>query len=234
MTSASFEGNLALNDDGPAGPGNDGGPSGARARQARRVFIGLLAVGAIVWAVFAFGVMPGVIRDAYAGDGPSILVRAMEHKHAHSVGHYLSKWNKMSLGLLGAWLGTGAVLLLTTSRWFARTVAGTATPGTLGAMRMLICLILALVVYRDFRLAPLALLPDSQRISMGVMDYFYTYFGLAHIVHNATLLETLKWVTFALCLVGAIGFKTRIVLPVLALMYLPLAGMPRSYFWFNH
>src|SRR5687768_8047153 len=234
MTSASFEGNLALRDD--DGLNGAGGPAGSgdRARQARRWFIGLLAVGAIIWAVFAWGVMPGVIRDAYAGDGPSVLVKAMEHKAKYAVDHYLGKWNKAALGLLAAWLGTGGILLLTTSRWFARTVAGTATPGTLGAMRMLICLILALVVARDFRLAPLALLPDSQRISMGVMDYFYTYFGLAHIVHNATLLETLKWVTFALCLVGAIGFKTRIVLPVLALMYLPLAGMPRSYFWFNH
>lgn len=228
MTSASFEGNLPLGDDGL------NGPEAARGRQVRRWFIALLTAGAVVWAVFAWGVMPGIIRDAYEGHGPSVLVKAMEHKHAYPVEHYLGKWNKAALGLLGAWLGTGGVLLMTSSRWFARNVARTATPGTLGAMRMLVCLILALVVARDFRLAPLALLPDSQRISMGVMDFFYDKLGLVHIVHNAALLETLKWVCFALCLVGAVGFKTRIVLPVLALMYLPLAGMPRSYFWFNH
>lgn len=233
MTSASFEGNLALSDD--DGLNGAGGLNGsARARQARRWFIGLLAAGAILWAVFAWGVMPGVIRDAYAGDGPALLVKAMEHKSKYAVDHYLGKWNKAALGLLAAWLGTGGILLMTTSRWFARNVARTATPGTLGAMRMLVCLILALVVFRDFRLAPLALLPDSQRHEMGVMDFFYDKLGLVHIVHNAPLLETLKWITFALCLVGAIGFKTRIVLPILALMYLPLAGMPRSYFWFNH
>jgi hypothetical protein len=232
MTSASFEGNLALGDDGGLNGADPG--HAARGRQARRWFIGLLAAGAIIWAVFAWGVMPGVIRDAYAGHGPSVLVRAMEHKSNYAVEHYLGKWNRMSLGLLAAWLGAGGILLMTTSRWFARTVAGTATPGTLGAMRMLVCVILALVVARDFRLAPLAALPDSQRISMGVMDFFYGKLGLAHVVHNAAALETLKWVCFALCLVGAVGFKTRVVLPVLALMYLPLAGMPRSYFWFNH
>ena len=227
MTSASFEGNLALGEDGLPGPSD-------RGRQARRWFVALLAAGALVWVVFAWGLMPGVIRDAYAGDGPSVLVKAMEHKSKYAVDHYLGKWNRLSLGLLGGWLGTGLVLLMTTSRWFARTVAGTATPGTLGAMRMLVCLILALVVYRDFRLRAMADLPASQRISMGVMDYFYAYFGLASIVHKASLMVALQCVCYALCILGAVGWKTRIVLPVLALMYLPLAGVQRSYFWFNH
>jgi predicted DCC family thiol-disulfide oxidoreductase YuxK len=198
----------------------------------RSRFIGVVVACAILWALFAWGVMPKLIRDAYNGHGISILVKELEHKANYPVEHYLGKWNKAALGLLGAWLAAAAVLLATTTRWFAVHVARTATPGTLGAIRMVICLILAWVMWWT-RLREITPLPDSQRISMGVMNFFYAM-GLAKIVHSVVALQTLKYLCIAFCLLGAIGYRTRIVLPLAALLYLPLQGITRSYFWFNH
>jgi predicted DCC family thiol-disulfide oxidoreductase YuxK len=211
-------------------------PGGRKARSPRWVtrsrFIAALVAGAIIWAVFAWGVVPKLISDAYEGHGISLLVKELEHKHAHSLDHYLGKWNNLALRMLGAWLVGGGIILMTTSRWFAKHVARTATPGTLGAIRMVICLIMAWVMYWT-RLREIAPLPASQRIHMGVMDFFYAI-GLAQIVHSVAAMQFLKWLCIALCLVGAAGFKTRIVLPLIAILYLPLQGITRSYFWFNH
>jgi predicted DCC family thiol-disulfide oxidoreductase YuxK len=222
MSSASFEGNL-LNGDGLPGP---------KGRWGRGHFVALIALGAVLWSVFAWGVMPRLISSAYEGHGISHLVKAMEHKGAHSLDHYLGKWNKLAAALLGAWVGAGGILLLTTSRWFAQNVARTATPGTLGAIRMAICLILAWVTWW-MRLVETIQLPESQRISMGVMDFFYAA-GWGYVVKSVVLVQTLKWTCIALCFLGAAGYRTRIVLPAIALLYLPLAGITRSYFWFNH
>ena len=232
MISASFEDDL-LDEE-----GLDATAAGTRAKRTwrhrlgRNHFVALLAVGAIVWAIFAWGVMPRVLTAAYEGNGPGFLVKAMGHKHAYSVDHYYNKWNKLAGAALGAWLGAGGVFLLTTSRWFAKNVARTATPGTLGAIRVLICLILAWVTWW-MRLVETSHLPASQRISMGVMDFFYAA-GWGHVVTNVPLVQTLKWLCIGLLLCGAAGYKTRVILPLAALLYLPLAGITRSYFWFNH
>lgn len=229
MISASFEEELLEEEglDAPAGRAKRG-----LLRSGRAKFTALVVAGAILWAVFAWGVMPRLIANAYEGHGISFLVKALEHKHAYPLEHYLNKWNKLGLGALAAWVGAGALLLLTTSRGFARHAARSATPGTLGAIRMVVCLILAWVTYW-MRLREMAGLPQSQRIHMGVMDFFYAA-GWGHVVTNVALVQTLKWLCLALCIVGAIGFKTRIVLPLIAILYLPLAGITRSYFWFNH
>lgn len=231
MISASFEDEL-LDEEGIDTPAAARAKARASRAWGRNHFIGLLTVGALLWVAFAWGVMPRMITNAYEGHGISVLARALEHKHAYTLDHYLNKWNRAALGLLAGWIGVGGVLLLTTSRWFARNVARTATPGTLGAIRMLICLILAWVTWW-MRLREMVSLPDSQRISMGVMDFFYRA-GWGHVVHSVALVQTLKWLCIGLCFLGAAGYRTRIVLPLIAILYLPLAGITRSYFWFNH
>ncbi len=229
MLTASFEEEDLLDSDDVASPR---GKSVAARGWGRNHFFILLAVGAVLWGIFGWVVMPSLISQAYDGHGLSVLVKQLEHKHNYPLDHYLAKWNKLALAGLGAWLGAGALLLMTTSRWFAAHVARTATPGTLGAIRMCVCLILAWVTYW-MRLSEMTALPDSQRVSMGVMDFFYML-GWAHVVHSVVAVQTLKWLSFTLCILGAIGFKTRFVLPLLAILYLPLAGITRSYFWFNH
>src|SRR4051812_48932563 len=146
MISASFEDEL-LDDESALAADAKPGTTPAPRRWGRSHFVGLLAIGAVLWAVFAWGVMPRLIANAYEGHGLSFLVKALEHKHAYPLSHYLGKWNKLALGGLVAWLGAGGMLLLTTSRAFARYAVGTATPGTLGAIRMWICLILAWVAF---------------------------------------------------------------------------------------
>src|SRR5688572_17520843 len=159
MISASFEDEL-LEEDAQGNSPTAAGAKGLRRRWGRTHFLAILAAGAVLWAVFAWAVMPRLISSAYDGHGVSFLVKALEHKSNYSVDHYLNKWNKLAAALLAGWLVAGGVVLLTTSRWFARHVAGVATPGTLGAMRMLVCLILAWVTFW-MRLVETSTLPTA-------------------------------------------------------------------------
>jgi predicted DCC family thiol-disulfide oxidoreductase YuxK len=198
----------------------------------RRRFALLIIAGAVLWALFAFGIMPRMIANAYDGGGLEVLRKQMAHRDAHPVEHYIGKWTKLAGLLLAAWLGGGALLLGTTSARFARFI-GTATPGTLGAIRVLTCTLLAYMII-DAGVAHIPNLPDTQRVPMGVMDYFYRVRGFEAVVRDHTAIEAFRWCVFGLMAMCAIGYKTRLIMPFAAVLYLALVGIPRSYFWFNH
>jgi hypothetical protein len=229
MTTTPFGRNSFFRYDAPLSGAGAAEPLPDRVR--RRLLL-LVAAGAMLWSVFAWWVVPSLVRAAYDGRGLSFMVKAMAHRGAYPVEHYLAKWHALAVGGMVAWVGAAALLALTTSGWFARTAVRTATPGTIGAMRVLVCAILAWFV-SDFRLAEMAALPASQRVSMGVMNWLYAL-GWGHVVQSVPAVQTLKWICFALCVLGMAGYRTRVTLPVLAALYLALAGITRSYFWFNH
>src|SRR4051812_33989812 len=97
--------------------------------RARLYGAALIGTGAVAWSAFAWLVMPPLLRAAYAGHGLSALVAALEYRQSYPLEHFLAKWNAIGLAVLAAWLGGGALLLTTSTRRFARRVAGTATPG---------------------------------------------------------------------------------------------------------
>lgn len=199
-----------------------------------RTWMIVLLVGAAVWAIFAWGIMPSLIRKAIAGEHVPILSGAFNNKDEWPVEHYLGRWSKVAALALAGWLGAGAMILITSSRWFARRFVGAATPGTLGALRMFLCLLAAYWAFKT-DLARVASLPHSQRIPMGFVNVLYNApLALAKIDRSAIALHGVQAVTVAALLLAAVGFKTRWTLAAGAALYLIVGGMTRSYSKFGH
>jgi len=199
----------------------------------RLQFILLLVVGAVVWSAFAWGYMPGVVERAYRGESISYFNNLLDYRHVNPLEFYMAKWYRLAGGLLALWLGAGVLLLATTTQRFARFI-GSATPGTLGAMRVLVCLILIYSVW-DAKTRTVASLLESQRRSMGVMDWIYAApFGFDQLVRSDTGLVIFKGATILALALAAIGWKTRLLVPIAALLYLAHGGIIRSHYWFFH
>jgi predicted DCC family thiol-disulfide oxidoreductase YuxK len=213
---------------------HEGEPDEQVARWRRR-FLLLVLAGVAAWALVTFVLGPPVIRSGYANESSIVAInRAFDHRAQYPVDFYLRKWNKLALAGLGAWLGLGALILFTTSRTFARRMIGTATPGTLGAIRVVTCLVCAVAALQE-PVTSVVLLSPTDRTPMGVMDFVYRLpTGFDSLVRSHAGLTALKAVTVALLLVGAIGWKTRPVLLLAAACYLPLLGIVRSYSWLSH
>jgi hypothetical protein len=135
------------------------------------------------------------------------------------------------LGLVLLLCAAGLVVM--SSRWFAHRVVGRATPGTLGAIRFWVCFIAAVMTYLE-RTGSLPSLPASDRRPGGVIDFIYGPLGLDALAHSHTALAALKALTIAVLLAAAVGWKTRITLPLGAILWLILAGVVRAYLRFTH
>ena len=163
----------------------------------RTWFLRLLVIGALAWELIAFAVAPSLIRSGYANTSSiEALNRAFDHRHDHAVGFYIREFYKFAIELLGVWFTFGLLVLGTTSRTFARRMIGKATPGTLGAIRVLTCLVLAGVVL----FAPI----DLGFILPGIY----------------------KAIAIIALLMGAVGIATRPMLILATILCLPIVGIP--------
>src|SRR5689334_17703198 len=115
----------------------------------RKWIVALCVAGVLAWLVFALGVMPRMIANAYEGHGFGLLVRMMAHKDAHGLDHYQSKFFNLALIALAFWVMGLLLPAATTSKWFEEKIVGRATPGTLGAMRMFVCIIAISSAFHD-------------------------------------------------------------------------------------
>ncbi len=219
----------------------DGEPDGRLVRW-RTWFLILLAAGVVAWAVLAFLIGPTVIRSGYAKTNPIGAINgAFDGREDYALDHYLDKWRKITLAGLVAWLGFGALVLFTTSRSFARRFVGTATPGTLGAIRMFTCLVLVYAAWRE-PLTSVVQMSARDRVSMGVMDFIYADgahgrglpLGFDRLVRSESGLLAYQWLTIGVLLFAALGWKTRTTLIAGGLLILPLLGVVRSYSWLSH
>jgi hypothetical protein len=120
------------------------------------------------------------------------------------------------------------------ARQFRERFVGDATPRALGAIRVVVCCTLLIsALWEDP--ANTAVLPLSLRQKMGLLEVLYSLpIGFEHFVQSAAWLTGLKWVTALLLVAGALGFKTRLVLPLAAFCYAVLGGIMRQYAWFFH
>lgn len=193
-----------------------------------------MIVGVLAWAGFAWGMMPGLIRAAYAGHGPGFLVRAMGSRSEWPVEHYLAKWKGTAWALLSLWLIAIALPLLTTSRSFERKYVGRATPGTLGAIRAWIALILLYVLNSSqLRDAPALVAAGQKHVSMGVMDLLYKL-GFDRVIASHAGVEIWHWITVVSLVCVALGLFTRVSLAVAVVFYVVEIGVYRSFFFFSH
>lgn len=119
-------------------------------------------------------------------------------------------------------------------REYLNRLPGTASPATLGAIRILVCgILLANVLWED--LASAALFPRELLRPMGVLTLLWAWIpDMKVFVSSASALMVFKvWVVFILT-AGIVGYRTRFVLPLAAFSYLVFAGILRMNAWFYH
>ncbi|HQY88439.1 MAG TPA: DUF393 domain-containing protein, partial [Tepidisphaeraceae bacterium] len=200
----------------------------------RKWVVGLCVIGVLAWMVAALGVMPRMISNAYDGHRFGPLVQMMAHKEQHGLDHYQSKFFNLALIALAFWVMGLLLPVATTSKWFEEKIVGRATPGTIGAMRMFVCIIAISSALKDNTLSAVKLVADgASPKSMGVMDLAYRL-GFDHVVADYEMLMTFKVVTIALLVIAGVGLFTRPMLILATLCYLLLGGVQRSFYWFNH
>src|SRR5438876_4404297 len=139
----------------------------------RRILWLLVAccISMALWMVFAKFVAPPLIVTIYRGESFSILNSAIKGQAEFPLEHYLQKWNSRTMVVLGAGIGFWLLAMLMTSPFFFQRFVGEATPGTLGAIRVWVCLILLVsTLWED--LPSFALLPLELREDMGLMRIF--------------------------------------------------------------
>ncbi len=199
-----------------------------------RLLLGLMVLSVGLWTVFAKLVVPAVIESAYRGESWWFLNRMISGQATHPVSDYLQDWDSVAIrGLLGS-LGFWLIVLVISHPAFSRWIVGEATPGSLGAIRMWTCTILLLVTLQE-DLASIALLPVEMRRPTGMMQYFYALpIGFDSIVTSEMTLQAFQWLTELILFLGAIGWRTRVMIPLGALCYLLFEGILRDYSNFYH
>jgi hypothetical protein len=188
--------------------------STARSRDAmrwrRRTLLATLVALTFLWILAAWVVVPTLVHDAP------------------------SDWPETARRVLIGWLALAALVWVMTSRTVARHV-GTATPGALGGVRMIVCLALFGTTLGE-RAADVAEISAWERSGdMGVMRLLYALpLGLNALASNGVAMEVAKALTLALLLAGVVGWRTRLVLPAAAVCWFILVGIVRSHLSFTH
>src|SRR3989338_3455177 len=119
----------------------------------------------------------------------------------------------MVRGLVAFGLWAPIAWVMSRPKFFDRMV-GESTAGTLGAIRVLVCGRLFLMVVWE-NLVSLAAMPNELRQWMGVMEMFYRLpIGFERLVNNAGALGLLQAGTAILLFLGMIGWRTRLTVPL--------------------
>ena len=113
----------------------------------------------------------------------------------------------IAFGLVGA-----IMFVVTSSPGFFRRFVGEATPGSLGAIRMLTCLIVLVNTLLE-DLSSIATLPPEIGVPHGLMRFVYALpIGFDRLMASATGLWAFQLITELIVFLGVIGWHTRIVL----------------------
>jgi len=197
-----------------------------------RLWLVLMVISLGLWIVLAKLVVPAVIEGAYRGESWSFLNRMIRGQATHPVSEYIRDWDTVTIPVLLKGLGFWLVVLVISSPAFFRRMVGATTPGSLGAIRTLTCLILLLTTLIE-DLPSIALLPTEMRRSLGMTQYLYLRFGFEGLVTSETNLRAFQWLTALILFLGLIGWRTRLVIPLGALFTFVFLGIliDHSFFW---
>ncbi len=197
--------------------------------------LSLIALGAglALWIAFARLVVPPLIERAYRGESLPIFNRMIRGQASVPVEHYLHVWDltvpritvaALAFGLIGVILFS-----VTSSPAFFRRFVGTATPGALGALRILTCsVVLFITTIED--LPSIALLPPETRAPQGLMRWAYTLpIGFDRLVASEAGLRVFQTLTEVILFLGILGWHSRVVIPLGAGCHFLLGGILRDY-----
>ncbi len=199
-----------------------------------RLLLVLMGLSLGLWIVFAKLIVPFLIESAYRGESWSFLNRMILGQAEFSVSHYLQKWDKVIIPVSLSGLGFYLIVLVISSPAISRRIVGEATPGTLGAIRMWTCSILLLTtLWED--LGSIAWLPAELRHPRGMLGYLYTLpIGFESLVTSEMSLRAFQLLTELLLILGLVGWRTRVVIPLGALCHFLLLGILIDYSFFWH
>jgi predicted DCC family thiol-disulfide oxidoreductase YuxK len=191
-----------------------------------------LALGA-GWLLFGLLVGLPLVTEAYHGEGAAWLNRLVAPLRQHDLARVRDvAWGLTWGGTLACGLFAALAYLLRTPR-LARRLVPPATPGTVGALRALVCGVLLMnVLWED--LPSTAALPRAMVQSMGVIDLLYRVPGFEAFVTSPRALGVFQAFTALVLTLGLVGWRTRWTLPLGAAAYLVFAGLFRHYAWFYH
>ncbi len=200
----------------------------------RRSSLGLVVALIGIWLALGIGVVPHLIESAYSGESFSFLNQALVPYGSIPVDFILAQWADIVA------LGALSILLLSALAYVlglpgtARRVVGKATPGDIGAIRILVCgVLLVSTLWED--LASTAALPREQIRPMGILQVLYMLpIGFDRFAASPTALLAFEWLTAAVLFLALIGWKSRWTVPAGAVCYLIFGGMLRQYAWFYH
>ncbi len=189
---------------------------------------------AAAWLLIGELLIPGLISLLYHSDwaaGWDVIARA---KARHPLAHYLGAWRKDARWAVAALLGYQALALASRSPRFAERFVPAATPGMLGAIRALVAgVLLASTLWEH--LPSTALLPREMIHGAGVLRVLYALpVGFDRFAASPAALTTFQAATALVLACAMLGYRTRLTVPLAALAYLMLGGIPRQYAWFYH
>jgi len=203
--------------------------------RAHSIYLPLIALGGLLalWIAFAKLVVPPLIERSYRGESLSILNRMIRGQAAFPIDHYLRVWDTVVPSITIALAGFGLVGVImfeiTSSRSFFRKYVGAATPGTLGALRMLTCLVLLLTTLLE-DLSSVAMLPPEARAPHGLMRLVYALpIGFERLVASEVGLWVFQLLTEVTLFLGVLGWRSRIVIPLGAACHFLMGGILRDY-----
>jgi len=198
-----------------------------------RLLLLIMCISAVLWIAFAKVVVPPLIESAYRGESLSLLNSIIKGQKFHSVEFYLAVWEGITIKglvvLVAFWL---LAAVISSPAFFYRFVGG-ATPGALGAIRMWSCAVLLLMTFLE-DLPSIALLPAETRNPKGMLEYFYRLpIGFERFVTSETSLGAFQLLTELFLVLGLVGWRTRIVIPLAAVCHFLLLGIliDHSFFW---
>jgi hypothetical protein len=109
-----------------------------------------------------------------------------------------------------------------------------ATPGALGAIRIVVCVVALTIIYLE-ELPSAAKIPLEIRRRMGLLEIFYALpIGFHRLASSELALTLLELATCVALLAGAVGFRTRVAIPLAAFGSFLIGGIVRQYAWFFH
>lgn len=186
-----------------------------------------------VWVFLSQLLIPSLIRFLYNTDALSWVDAVREARQSQSLDYLVSSFRHNSAWLAAALLFYAPFAVGTRHAATIRSKVGRANAASLGGVRILVCGVLfAMTVFED--LPSTALLPREMITTPGLMRLFFLLPGFEGFLTNQLALGLLQGGTAALLLAGAVGWKTRRVLPLAAVGYLLVGGIARQYTQFYH
>ena len=199
--------------------------------------IRIVIVAGIALLMFAKIFTPWLIEQAYYGKSFEVINALIRGQASHPVSYYQGEWGTLARPFLWAYAiwGLLAVVLfdLMIRPTFFNKFVGDATPGALGAIRILVCGILFLNLWWE-DLPSSVLVPPDLRETIGALQLFYVLPFFREFVESPLALRIAQWLTLGLLLCGAAGWKTRWVLPLAVIGWFVLGGIIRQSIFVFH